>query len=60
MMMMRKFCSALLIVGLVLFFTTPVFASSPAVFYKDPNVSLAFGVGLLFLGRIGNRRFLKR
>jgi hypothetical protein len=59
-MMMRKLCSALFIVGLILFFTTPVFAGGPAVIYFDPSVSLAFGGGLLVLGRIGNRRFLKR
>lgn len=59
-MMIRKFCMALLIVGLILFFTTPVLASGLAVMYDDPSVSLAFGGGLLVLGRIGNRRFLKR
>ena len=59
-MMMRKFISALLTVGLILFFTTPVLASDLGIIYYNPIISLVFGGGLLVLGRIGNRRFLKR
>jgi hypothetical protein len=57
---MKGYCGVLLIVALILFFTTPVFAGGLAVSSYDPSAALAFGGGLLFIARIGNRRFLKR
>jgi hypothetical protein len=57
---MKKYCSALLMVTLILFMTTPVFAGGLAVFSYDPSTALAFGGGLLCFAKIGNRRFLKR
>ncbi len=56
---MKKLCTSLLLIGMLLFFSTPALAGYLPVI-QDSRASLIFGVGLVIFGIVGNRRFLKR
>lgn len=56
---MKKICAALLLVGLILFSSTPALANYFPVI-SDSGTAFVLGGALLCLGIIGNRRFMKR